>query len=84
LSVLTYTYLYSSVHSSSLLPFLPNTLLFQYPSSSILIHSILVGTWIRLFIFIYLSYSSLPIIPSQYSFYTCRYLHILIYILPMF
>jgi hypothetical protein len=63
------------------------------------IHSILVGTWIRLFIsytilssshLIYLQFfpiylfhlqkeSSLPL--PQYSFYTCRYLHILIYIL---
>jgi hypothetical protein len=26
-------------------------------------------------------FSSLPLLPPQYSFYTCRYLHILIYIL---
>ena len=30
------------------------------------------------------SFSSQPFFPPQYSFYTCRYLHILIYILPAF
>jgi uncharacterized protein YqgC (DUF456 family) len=39
LSVLTYTYLYSILIFSSIFPFLPN------------IHSILVGTYIYLFIF---------------------------------
>jgi hypothetical protein len=45
LSVLTYTYLYS------LLLFYPFLLSFLTQSSDPLIHSILVGTWIRLFMF---------------------------------
>jgi hypothetical protein len=80
---------FQSIFSSVPIPY--NPLLFfsslLYPP---LIHSILVGTYIYLFIFnqdIYLF--SFPffcsIFPSSsfqpaHSFYTCRYLHILIYI----
>jgi hypothetical protein len=71
LSVLTYTYLYSI--RIFMFPPIPN------------IQSILVGTYIYLFILFQYSFlpQSFPIyllFYSQYSFYTCRYLHILIYI----
>jgi hypothetical protein len=67
LSVLGYTYLYSKLTSSPILPIL----LFQSFSTSPLL---------SLFFPIF-QYSSFSLFSSQYSFYTCRYLHILIYII---
>jgi hypothetical protein len=107
----TYTiiiYIYYSQYSFLPLLFYSPSSLSSAPSN---IHSILVGTYIYLFILsytiiillytfylilyspillIYLQFCSPSLLPlsllllqtqpSQYSFYTCRYLHILIYI----
>jgi hypothetical protein len=79
----TYIYLFIFFSSSPNLP--PSSshppLLYSHHTSTIHILGILVGTYIYLFIFIFLF---LPLSSSsQYSFYTCRYLHILIYIIPI-
>jgi hypothetical protein len=76
LSVLTYTYLYSSVHSSS-----PSSLPFCSPCSLLLFPIFLL---LLLFPILFLFYSFPDNIPLPHSFYTCRYLHILIYILLQF
>ena len=67
------------------LPHPPNHTFILY--LSVLGYVYLYSSSVHSFIIILFPNPSLPNIkpqPSQYSFYTCRYLHILIYILPAF